>query len=52
MDIGIGPDVLAWLLKSFPVEPLPLMLEPLTVDELREYRDRLAARFRSLASPQ
>ncbi len=48
-DAGIDPGVLAWLLRDFPVEPLPTMLEPLTVAELRDYRDRLAQRFRELA---
>jgi hypothetical protein len=49
-DAGIDPGVLAWLLRSFPVEPMPVMLEPLHPDELRAYRDDLAERFRSLAT--
>jgi predicted nucleotidyltransferase component of viral defense system len=49
-DAGIDPAVLAWLLASFPIEPLPRMLVPFTVDELRTYRDDLAERFRRLAS--
>jgi hypothetical protein len=50
-DAGIDPAILAWLLRDFPVEPLPLMLEPLTVDELRCYRDDLCERFRRLSVP-
>jgi predicted nucleotidyltransferase component of viral defense system len=48
-DAGMDPGTLAWLLREFPVEPLPRMLEPLTVDELRAYRDELRERFRRLA---
>lgn len=48
-DAGIDPAILAWLLKSFPVDPLPMMLVPLSRDELVDYRDRLAERFRRLA---
>ncbi len=50
-DAGIDPSVLAWLLREFPVEPLPKMLLPLSVDELRAYRDELRERFRRLAVP-
>jgi hypothetical protein len=50
-DAGIDPAILAWLLRDFPVEPLPRMLEPLSVDELRAYRDGLSERFRRLAVP-
>jgi hypothetical protein len=50
-DAGIDPGVLAWLLNQFPVEPLPVMLVPLTVFELRTFRDDLAERFRRLAVP-
>lgn len=50
-DAGIDPAVLAWLLRDFPVEPLPKMLCPLTVDELRAYRDDLRERLRRLAVP-
>ena len=50
-DAGIDPSILAWLLRDFPVEPLPRMLEPLRVDELRAYRDDLRERFRRLAVP-
>jgi hypothetical protein len=49
-DAGIDPATLAWLLKAFPIEPLPRMLVPLTIDELRSYRDSLAERFRRLAA--
>ena len=48
-DGGIDPGVLAWLLSSFPIEPLHQMLVPLTPDELKDYRDALAARFKALA---
>jgi hypothetical protein len=51
-DAGIDPGVLAWLLRSFPVEPLPTMLVELSVEELRAYRDRLAQRFKQLATPR
>ena len=50
-DGGIDPGVLAWLLHQFPVEPMPTMLSPLSVDELRRYRDELAERFKALARP-
>jgi hypothetical protein len=48
-DAGIDPGVLAWLMRDFPVSPLPIMLVPLSSDELRAYRDELAERFRRLA---
>jgi hypothetical protein len=51
-DAGMDPGVLAWLLGQFPVAPLPSMLAPLSPDELREYRDGLAARLARLATPQ
>lgn len=50
-DTGMDPGVLAWLLAQFPTSPLPRMLEPLTEDELRDYRDELAERMRGLATP-
>jgi hypothetical protein len=50
-DAGVDPATYAWLLRDFPVEPLPQMLLPLSADELRVYRDDLAARFRRLAVP-
>ncbi|MBI4614201.1 MAG: nucleotidyl transferase AbiEii/AbiGii toxin family protein [Planctomycetes bacterium] len=50
-DAGIDPGVLAWLLRQFPVEPLPLMLEPLTVEELDRFRQVLMERFRREAIP-
>jgi hypothetical protein len=49
-DAGIDPGILAWLLVQFPVEPLPEMLEPLTVEALRDFRDRLARRLREIAT--
>jgi len=51
-DAGIDPGTLAWLLRDFPLEPLPQMLVPLAVDELRAYRDELGERFRRLAIPR
>jgi len=50
-DTGIDPGVLAWLLRGFPVRPLPEMLVPFDEAALREYRDGLAARLRRLAVP-
>lgn len=50
-DAGIDPGVLAWLLGSFPVEPLPVMLSTLTSDDLREFRDALRERFKQVAVP-
>ena len=51
-DAGVDPGVLAWLLRSFPVRPLPVMLAPLSEDELRAIHDELAARFRRLATTE
>jgi hypothetical protein len=50
-DAGIDPGVLAWLLRQFPVTPLPLMLVPLSSDELAAFRDDLAERMRKVAVP-
>lgn len=50
-DAGIDPGVLAWLLATFPVEPLPRMLLPLGAEELRRYRDALRERMRAVALP-
>ena len=50
-DAGVVPGVRAWLLRSFPVAPLPVMLLPLDETELRAYRDSLAERLRALAIP-
>jgi Nucleotidyl transferase AbiEii toxin, Type IV TA system len=50
-DGSIDPGVLAWLLGQFPVEPLPQMLEPLSSEELKAFRDVLAERMRRLAVP-
>ena len=50
-DAGVDPSVLAWLLGSFPVAPLPVMLEPLSVDELKAFRDKLRARLQAVARP-
>jgi hypothetical protein len=50
-DGGIDPGVLAWLLRQFPLQPLPSMLVPLDADELEAFRDDLANRMRRLAVP-
>jgi hypothetical protein len=50
-DAGIDPGVLAWLLGQFPVEPLPVMLEPLSAGELLSFRNDLRARFKRTALP-
>jgi hypothetical protein len=51
-DAGIDPGILAMLLEQFPTRPLPLMLAPLTEDELVTFRDALRERFRRLALPK
>ncbi len=48
-DAGIDPGVLAWLLRVFPIEPLPIMLEALTASTLAAFRDDLRERFRRIA---
>jgi hypothetical protein len=50
-DASIDPGVIAWLLSEFPVEPMPIMLEPLTTAELLSFRDALAERLRRLSVP-
>jgi hypothetical protein len=50
-DAGMDPGVLGWLLGQFPVRPLPTMLQPLSEEELRSFRDELRERFRRLAVP-
>lgn len=50
-DAGIDPGVLAWLLGQFPTSPLPEMLEPLSSEELEEFRVALAERLRRLSVP-
>ena len=50
-DAGIDPGVLAWLLARFPVEPMPKMLVPLTVEKLDEFREALAERLKEIATP-
>jgi predicted nucleotidyltransferase component of viral defense system len=50
-DAGIDPGVLAWLLGQFPVEPMPVMLQPLTADELVSFRNDLRDRFKRAALP-
>jgi hypothetical protein len=48
-DAGMDPGVLAWLLRDFPIDPMPSMLKPLSRDELRAFRDALAERMRRVA---
>ncbi len=48
-DAGMDPAVLAWLLTSFPLRPMPMMLEELDEQTLQSYRDDLASRLRALA---
>jgi hypothetical protein len=48
-DAGVDPAVLAWLLAQFPMRPLPIMLVPLTSDQLKKFRDELAEKFRHSA---
>ena len=50
-DSGIDPGVLAWLLREFPVRPLPTMLQSFSEAELERFRDRLRERLRALAIP-
>jgi hypothetical protein len=50
-DAGIDPAILSYLLQSFPTEPLPEMLRPLTGAELVSFRGELAERFRRMALP-
>ncbi|HBL30635.1 MAG TPA: hypothetical protein DD490_27685 [Acidobacteria bacterium] len=45
-DAGIDPGVLAWLLAQFPTRPLPVMLEPLTSEQLETFREALAEKLR------
>ncbi|HEX3525701.1 MAG TPA: nucleotidyl transferase AbiEii/AbiGii toxin family protein, partial [Thermoanaerobaculia bacterium] len=50
-DAGVDPVVLAWLLVQFPTHPLPVMLEPLSSDQLEAFRNELAERLKSGAKP-
>jgi len=50
-DAGLDPAILAFLLRDFPVQPMPQMLIPLGVDELRIFRDELAERLRCVSVP-
>lgn len=50
-DAGIDPGVLAWLLRTFPTRPMPVMLQPLDEAELRAFRDALAERLKLAARP-
>lgn len=50
-DAGLDPGVLAWLLGQFPTRPLPLMLQPLSEEELVCFRDALRERLRRVAVP-
>jgi hypothetical protein len=51
-DAGIDPRVLGWLLGQFPTEPLPRMVVPLSVEELRAFRDALRERIRAVTVPR
>ena len=42
--------MLAWLLSSFPLRPMPQMLAELDEDTLRAFRDDLAERLKAVAS--
>jgi hypothetical protein len=48
-DAGVDPAVMGWLLDQFPVDPLPVMLVPLSPSEVRAYRDDLRDRLRRFA---
>lgn len=48
-DAGIDPGVLAWLLTQFPTHPLPVMLEPLSAEQLGSFRIALAEKLRRAA---
>jgi hypothetical protein len=48
-DAGVDPSVLAWLVRQIPLEPMPVMLVPLTSAELAGYREELAKRFKQVA---
>src|SRR5262249_3870232 len=50
-DAGIDPGVLAWLLGQFPIEPMPVMLLPLSANELMSFRDELRDRLKRAALP-
>jgi Nucleotidyl transferase AbiEii toxin, Type IV TA system len=50
-DTGMDPGILAWLLRDFPVQPLPQMLIPLSADQLSSYRNELAERLRKFSLP-
>lgn len=51
-DAGIDPGILAWLLERFPTAPLPEMLVPLSEQDLRAWRDKLAERLRAASLPE
>ena len=48
--VGGSVDSPSQVRKRWMVEPLPELLEPLAVDELRAFRDDLASRLRKLAA--
>ena len=49
-DAGVDPAVLSWLLGQFPTEPMPQLLQPLTAEELRAFRDQLRERIKRAAT--
>lgn len=50
-DAGVDPGILSFLLKDFPVAPLPIMLEPLDESTLIAFRRDLSMRFRIAGLP-
>lgn len=48
-DAGLDPAILAYLLKDFPLAPLPVMLKQLLPEDLASYRADLMERLRTLA---
>ena len=48
-DAGMDPSTLAWLIREIPTAPMPIMLEPLSEEQLVTYRDALASRFKQIA---
>ena len=50
-DAGVDPGILSFLLKDFPVAPMPVMLQPLDENVLVAFRRDLSARFRDAALP-
>jgi Nucleotidyl transferase AbiEii toxin, Type IV TA system len=49
-DGGVDPATLAWLLRDFPLQPLPALLTALEPSELSQFRDALARDLLRLAT--